>query len=302
LINIIETNKLDKQIREVLVENIDNYAGARLSDMKYSKTDSGLEVRAVVVTPQEFEPTRVATLEDALKLKVEPNTQLIVSSVISKDSDRNGPVFVSADELKHRMQVRQETEFMNKVSLVLSEQVKNISGAQISEVTKDTTDGIPLITVNIRTPQAITPAEVLLIQQHLNKEVDSSIKLIVRSTVTINSDSTHFLNNTTDLASTLQGEDLKLYNKMLEETNLYLTSNTMLSGAALVDINFENDASIVKVFISVNTPVTFSPAVVADLQNYLRENADSRIVLTVRSMVGGTATADNYVKSSETNK
>lgn len=302
LISIIETNKLDKQIREVLVENIDNYAGARLSDMKYSKTDSGLEVRAVVVTPQEFEPTRVATLEDALELKVDPNIQLIVSSVISKDSDRNGPVFVSADELKHRMQVRQETEFMNKVSLVLSEQVKNISGAQISEVTKDTTDGIPIITVSIRAPQAITPAEVLLIQQHLNKEVDSTIKLIVRSTVTINSDSTHFLNNTTDLASTLQGDDLKLYNKMFNETNLYLTSNTMLSGAALVDIIFENDASTVKVFITVNTPVTFSPAVVADLQNYLRENVDPRIVLTVRSMVGGTATADNYVKSSETNK
>ena len=139
-------------------------------------------------------------------------------------------------------------------------------------------------------------------QQQLNKEVDSSIKLIVRSTVTINSDSTHFLNNTTDIASTLKGDDLNLYNKMLEETNLYLTSNTMLSGASLVDINFAKDASIVKVFITVNTPVTFSPAVVADLQNYLRENADNRIVLTVRSMVGGTATADNYVKATETTK
>jgi uncharacterized hydrophobic protein (TIGR00271 family) len=297
LINIVGESRLDKQIRKVLAENLTAYAGARLSDVKYSKTDSGLEIRAVVITPQEFDPTRVAALEEALQAKVNTNTQLIVSSVISKDSDHNGPVFISTDELKRRNQVNQETEFMNKVSLVLSEQIKYLSGTQISDVTKDTTDGIPLITASVRTPQAITPAEVLLIQKHLNEEVDGSIKLIVRSILTKNADSTHFLKNTTDLASTLQEEDLELYNRLLDETTVYLSSNPIIAGVTLVDLSFEKNDNLVKVFITVNTPITLEPVLVADFQNNLQKNVDPLIVLTVRSIVGGTATADNYVKS-----
>lgn len=297
LITIIGESRLDKEIRDVLTEHLTTYAGARLSDVKYSQTDSRLEVRAVVITPQEFDPARVENLEEALRVEVNPNTQLIIRSLISKDSDRNGPVFISAEELNRRSQVDQETDFLNQVSLVLGEQIKIVSGAQIIDIAKDTIDGIPLITASVRTPQAITPVEVQSIQQHLNDKVDSSIKLIVRSILTKDADSTHFLKTTTDLAAALQGEDLELYKFMLNETTNYLSRKT--AGATIVGLSFEQIDNVVNVYTSVNTPITLEPGMVAELQSQLQANVDSRIRLTIRSIVGGIATADSYIKATD---
>jgi len=103
------------------------------------------------ITPQEFDPQHVASLEDALQAQVNPNSQLIVRSVISKDSDRNGPVFVSDEELQHRSEANIEEEYMNRVSLIISEYLKFMGGAQVSSVIKEVADGIPVITASVRT-------------------------------------------------------------------------------------------------------------------------------------------------------
>ncbi len=297
LITIINERKLDDQIRAVLTEQLNTYAGARLSDIKWSQNKTALDIRAVVITPQEFDPQRVASLEDALQAQVNPNSQLIVRSVISKDADRKGPVFISAEELQQRSETTQEAEYMNRVSLIISEQLKSMKGAQVSSVIQETVEGIPEITASVRTFQAITPAEVLTVQQQLNDEVDDSIKLIIRSTITKDADSQQFLYQGFAFRDTLQGENLVLYDNLLNEITWYLSQET--PGISVTGLNFEQKDNSVNVKATVNTPTTLNPAQVGALQRHLQNTVDPRIEITVHSIVGGTATAESYTTWSE---
>jgi uncharacterized hydrophobic protein (TIGR00271 family) len=297
LITIINERKLDDQIRAVLTEQLNTYAGARLSDIKWSQSQTALDIRAVVITPQEFDPQRVASLQDALQAKVSPNSQLIVRSVISKDADQNGPVFISAEELQKRSKVTQEEEYMNRVSLIVSEQLKSVTGAQVSSVTKEVVEGIPEITASVRTYQAVTPSEVLTIQQQLNDEVDKSIKLIIRSTVTRDADAQQFLHQASAFRDSLKGEDLILYDSLLNEITWYLSQDN--PGISVAGLNFQQENNTVSVKASVNTPATLNPAEVNALQRHLKETVDPSIQIAVHSIVGGTATAESYTTWSE---
>jgi len=297
LITIISERKLDSQIRSVLTQNLNSYAGARLSDIRWSQSGTALDVIAVVISPEEFDPQRVASLEDDLRVRVNPNTQLIVRSVISKDADRNGPVFVSEEELQQRSETTQATEYMNKVSLIISNNMKAMGDAQVSSVTKEVADGLPVITASVRTYRAITPAEVQIIQKQLDDEVDSSIKLIVRSTVTKDADSQQFLHQATNFRETLQGDDLLLYDRLLNEILWYLSQLT--AGISVVDLNFEIKDVQVDAKAHVNTPTTITPAQVNALQRHLQNSIDPRVKITVQSTVGGIANAESYTTWSE---
>lgn len=292
LIKIVGERKLDKEIRTVLTDKLDAYAGARLSDVKFDQDAIMLEVVATVITPQEFDPDRVAGLERSLQETVNPNTRLIVRSVTSKDADRNGPVFISAEEIKQRDQDNQETDFMNRVSQVLGEQVNNVNGAQVVDVAKDVKNGVPFITANVRTPQTITPVEVQSIEQRLNQEVDKSIKLVVRSIITRDADATHYVNDPADPSASLQGEELELYKNLLNEVAWYLSRDNQ--GMAIAELHFERDENSISVYTTVNTPLTIPPATVAKLQDHLQATVDPRVNLTIKSVVGGTANADAY--------
>jgi len=297
LINIIGDRKLDNRIREVLTEQLNTYAGARLSNVKWSQSGTALDIRAVVITPQEFDPQRVASLEDTLQAQVNSHSQLIVRSVISKDADRNGPVFISAEEQQQRSAATLEEEYMNKVSLIISEQLKSMGGAQLSNVTKEVADGIPVITASIRTYQAITPVEVLAIQQQLDDEVDDSIKLIIRSTITKDADSQQFLHQAVAFRDTLQGEDLLIFDRLSNEITWYLSQIAL--GISVAGLNFELKDNAFTVKASVNTPATLTPDQVNAVQRHLQSAIDPRIKITVHSIVGGTATAESYTTWSE---
>lgn len=191
LINIVGERKLDKEIRTVLTNQLHTYAGARLSDAKIDQGNNGLQVMAVVITPQEFDPTRVASMEKALQKDVDPNTQLIVRSVIFKDADAQ-----------------------------------------------------------------------------------------------------QFLDSSKDFYNQLQGTDLDIYNNLLNEIIWYLDQE--LGGITIADLNFRRVDQALNVYVSVNTSRTVDPALAAKLQRHLQRNIDPNIKITVRSVVGGTATADAY--------
>lgn len=292
LIHIVKEKKLESSLRSVLSDQLNSYAGARLSDIKFEQTGNLLEVIATVITPQEFDPTRVARLEKGLKENVNPNTQLIVRSVVSKDADHNGPVFISAEEIKQRDQNNRETDLMNRISQVLSEEINIIRAAQVTDVAKDIQNGVPTITASVRTPQAITPDEVKRIEQRLNQEVDESIKLVVRSILTRDADSMHYINTAADPAEFLQGQELELYNNLLNEITWYLSQDNQ--GIAIAELRFEQNENTLSVYTAVNTPLTIYPTRVAELQEHLQATIDSRIKLTVKSIVGGTANAEAY--------
>jgi uncharacterized hydrophobic protein (TIGR00271 family) len=294
LINIIGERKLEKEIRMVLTEELSAYAGARISDLKFNKKGDGLEVMAVVITPQEIDSSRVVSLEKGLKEAVNPNSELIVRSVMSKDADRNGPVFISDEELQRLKKNDEEVNFMNTVSKTLSGQIKKIDRAQLIDVGKDINEGVIVVIANVRTPKAITPAEVQSIEQELDRELKEPVKLVVRSILTQDADSTNYLENSTSISDSLQGEDLDLYKRLLNEIMWILSQEN--PGASVVELSFEYVDNAVLAYTAINTPNTLSPAQVAKMQKRLQDGIDSRIRITVRSIVGGISTADGYIK------
>lgn len=296
LIKIVGDRKLDKDIRTVLTTQLAAYAGARLSDVKFDTTDDGLQVMAMVITPQEFDPFKVTKLEEALQSSVSPDTRLIVRSVISKDSDHNGPVFISQQDIDLRQQINEETDYMNRISQVISEHIISVTGAQVTDVAKSNQDEIPYVTVTVRTPQAITPAEVQYIQQYLQNEVDDKIRLIVRSVITTDADADHYLYVPPDFTATLQGEDIELYQKLLNEVTWYLSDQE--TGIMVEKLSFEHtSADTIRVYATVKTPVTLGSSLVNNLQNHLIQSIDPRIKIIVNSKVGGTATAEELYQT-----
>ncbi|MEQ8235559.1 MAG: TIGR00341 family protein [Syntrophomonadaceae bacterium] len=298
LIKIVSERQLEKQIQTVLTGQLTNYAGARLSDLNFVKTGSDLEVIATVITPQEISPSQVANLETSLQAIVNPATQLIVRSVITKDADRNGPVFVSVEELKQRSEAFQEAAYMNSISLIISEEMRILGGAQVSNISKEISDGQTLITASVRSYQAITPAQVKNIQQRLVDEVDPEIRLLVRTTITKDADSQEFLHQTLSFEESLQGEELDLYKRLLNEIKWYLQQQ--IRGILVTDLWFEaEDDNALQAYVTVKTPTIVEPELVAQLQEHLVLYIDPRIVLSVESQVGGVATASELDQSGE---
>ena len=114
LIQIVQEKKLENNIRTSLTRQLVDFAGARLSDTKFEQEGEILQVVATVITPQEFDSARIANLERGLQEDVNPYTQLIVRSVVSKTPTERAVCHV--EELKRRHQDSQETDYMNGVS------------------------------------------------------------------------------------------------------------------------------------------------------------------------------------------
>lgn len=298
LIKIVSERQLEKQIRTVLTGQLGKYAGARLSELNYIQEGSDLQVIATVITPQGFAPNQVADLEGSLKAIVNPQAELIVRSVITEDADRNGPAFVSVEELKERSEADEQAQFMNDVSLIISEEMRKLGGAQTSNISKENSDGKTIITAIVRSFQAITPAQVHKVEQRLNAELDSQIRLIVRTAITKDADSQQFLHQTESFEDALQENELELYKRLLNEIEWYLQQQ--VSGILVADLWFEaDDDNALKVYVTVKTPVILEPLLVAELQAHLVRYVDSRIVVILESQVGGVATASELYQTDE---
>jgi len=298
LIKMVAESKLDKNIRAVLTEQLSAAPGARLSEIRFDRGDESMQVIATVITTREFEPSQVAQLETALQANIDPGTKLIVRSVISKDSDRSGPVFVSQQDLDRHRQISEETSYMNEVSRVISQHLNTVPGAQATDITRTIQDGEPQITVSVRTPYAITPAEVESLQEQLRDEVDKGIRLVVRSVITTDADAEGFMHVPADFADTLKGDDRDFYEKLLNEVVWYLSEQ--VDGIKVEELRFETvDADTIRVNATVRTPVTVGPAQVALLQEHLVSSIDPRIVMIVDSKVGGSATASELFQDIE---
>ena len=114
----------------------------------------------------------------------------------------------------------------------------------------------------------------------------------MRSILTRDSDSFHFLNHQKP-EDLLQGADLELYESLLNEITWYLSEE--MQGISVAELSFQAvDDRLIAIMATVNTPITLNPKLVGELQRHLQETIDSRIKITVKSEVGGTANAEGY--------
>lgn len=297
LVKIVAERKQDNDIRTVLSEQLSTVAGARLSDIKLDQGSEGLQVIATVTTTQEFEPSQVAIWEDVLQARIEPGARLIVRTVLSKDIDRNGLVFLSQEDLIRHRQITEENSYMNDVSRVISSYINTVAGAQVTDVSRIRQETGTQITVTVRTPTAMTPSQVQQLQERLRQDLDEEIVLVVRSVLTTDADAEGFMHMPLDFAAALEGEDQELYRRLTNEVAWYL--GQQVEGVKLERLRFDYlGENAIRVEATVRTPLTIGPALVAGLQAHLIQQIDPRIIVVISSQVGGTATAEELFQDS----
>jgi len=251
----IASDRRRDQIRRTLGEELRITQGARLTDLTLDTEGDSLRVFAVVMTPQEVTPPQVARMETAVRAAVHMPVRLVVRSLISRDADRAGPVYVAQDldadarraeaEAQTRMLARAGEVLRARFALVPGVELEELrrerravtipsatppvdsarggarpdSGAAADSVSRDSVsrdsaprlpvaparvDTIDVLTAVVRTPVAITPAQVDSLDAALDLALGTPVRLVVRSVLTRDADAAGFLYErpTTDTAGT----------------------------------------------------------------------------------------------------
>ncbi|MDH7479648.1 MAG: DUF389 domain-containing protein, partial [Syntrophomonadaceae bacterium] len=297
LVDIITERRLSQEIRAVVAGELDSVLGARLSEVRYDRAVDHLEVMAVVMTPREFEPSRVAVIENRLRQEVDPSIRLVVRSLISKDADRNGPVFLSEEEWLNRTKLLEKDQLMATISALLAEKFRAIPGATMVDlITYDNAeDSQKTVNAVVRTPTPISPVQVKEIESSLNQSLDSGgVRLVVRSVLTRDADSQRFIYEDEKGPQPLSGEALAFHQK-LESTLEEQLQLWAPDGAQLVELRYRDLEEGLVVLASVRTPYIIQPSRVRGMETALREQVSPRLQLVVRSVLGAEVSSHDYL-------
>ena len=198
LIRGIAANRERASIRTVLGDALRTSQGARLTEMSLEPEAKTTRVLATVLTPQELVPEHVARLEDAIRQRVSPDLRLIVRSIISKDADRNGRVFVAEDEARKQAVASQQTSFLSTASEVITRSLASTPGIEMVDLRRDRSDSSDIVTAVVRTPVALAPPQVDSLTTLLQAALGGHVSLVVRSVITRDADRIRFLNEPVD--------------------------------------------------------------------------------------------------------
>jgi uncharacterized hydrophobic protein (TIGR00271 family) len=180
LISLVAERRLTKAIQETLSLNVRETVGASLTEAHFERRHGRLAVTATVLTPQEFEPAQVGRAEATLRQGVDPTIDLIVRSLISRDTDRTGPVFLMEEEREQRAEVAERTRFLNQAAQILKDHLAAIAGAHLIDLQRQT-NGETVITAVVRTPTPVSPSQVATVEAALRATLDTPLRLVVRS-------------------------------------------------------------------------------------------------------------------------
>jgi hypothetical protein len=237
------------------------------------------------MTPQEFLPIDISKIQQHIQDKLGNNINIIIRSIISKDADINGAIFLMDEEKLKRKIQSEEASFLSTVTQLLNKSLDNILGAYLVEVKREDNAEIKSIIAVVRTPVAINPEQVEAMQLSL-QTVDKNIRLIIRSVLTRDADASHYLYEATekDILEPLNQEDMVLRKKLEDVLKKSIKENT--SGGILLDFQYTINNNVLEILAVIQTPQNFSNKQVQLIQNQLKE-AEPRVTkLVVRSVVG----------------
>ncbi|MEQ8225786.1 MAG: hypothetical protein ABRQ37_25965, partial [Candidatus Eremiobacterota bacterium] len=302
--HIVE-QRFERHVRSVLRNNIDSVIGARLSEVHIEKNgDGNIEIMATVLTHYEFTPSQVDDIEEDLKKEVDNRIKLIIRSLISKDSDKNGPVFISEEEIKrnreellrkeeeirkHR-QAQEEAKFLQNIAGIISKDLHYISGAQITDLIRGKHEDNLLILVTVQTPEVIRPELIASIDEHIQKETGKEIYLVIRSIITVDADAEKFVYE--------KEVEVKPQDVIIWETKLEISLKNQLrqiKGVSLVEFHYIKENKKINVFAMARTPVNIKPEQVKKIEQNLRRYISPQINLVVRSVVGTDTGSSGYI-------
>ena len=287
----------DRRFSAVLQQAISDQArstvGASLSQLRYERHRNQIDVIAVVLTPQEFAPEQVARVEDALREHVDRRIHLVLRSLISKDADRKGVVFIPEEQRERASEVAQQTQFLRQASLVLEKSLAEIAGARLVDLRRELNGEQNAVTAVVRTPTAIEPAQVVEMERSLRKAVDEPVHLIVRSVLTRDADSQGYIYEAQKKSAPLTGEALRFHRRV--ERALRNQVGQEVQGASLVEFRYARRNQEFLLLAVVRTPRAFDPAQVARVQEAFRKHVDPATLLIVRSDVSADTAATGFL-------
>ncbi len=297
LVEIITQRKTETQMSRQLSEMLSESQGAQLVTGKLNRKTAPWEFTAEVITPQAFSPALVGTFEDNLAKVVMRPVHLILRSLITKDVDRNGPVFVSQEELTGLDVKKTESELLQQTSSLISRETQKIPGALLTDLRRDEAIQGFAFTATIQAPSTISPETVALIQKLLQIRLARPVKLIVRTILTRDADSERFIY--ADEATTRQPTAVELALQSALEGSIQTHLTGLPPGASLLELSSKQGAERLIVNAKVQAPRAITPAEVQALQHYLRLEVRMDLDLTVHTTVQATATAESYISESQ---
>ncbi|KUG03482.1 hypothetical protein ASZ90_019118 [hydrocarbon metagenome] len=298
LVQMVNERTLAEKLKTVISEQVKLKLGASLSELRYEKQGDTLQIMAIVMTPNEFSTNRIADIEKVVRQEVEPNSHLIVRSLISRDADRDGQVYISDAEQHKLNQQLTLNEIQSQTIKIINEELNQIPGALIDNV--DIQHGLdenPTIIVEVDTPTAIDPTQVSLMQEKLNDNLEQSVRLIVRSIISQTADDKRYLYQ--EEIEPLSGDALQFHNKLKAaiEDQLYIQQ----PAGKLLEFYYGEKGGDLLVLLQVRTPDIMGPDDVMLMEQALQNKIDERIKVIVRCSVGVDASADYYLKGYDEN-
>ena len=295
LSNTVKEKKFHQQLENVIKNEIQQRTGAKLVSVNYKKQKDGkINAIAVVLTPQEFTPLDIKKIQQRAQEALLKDIDIVMRSIISKDADINGTIYLLDEEKLKRQKQKEDVNFLSEINKLLSQNLNNILGAHLVELKREDAKDIKTIIAIVRTPTAITPSQVNDMQLSL-QTLDKNIRLIVRSILTKDADATQYLYKFTEqgITENLNSEQLELRNILEKELKQAIKHYAI--GSVLLDFQYAIDNDVLNVLAVIQTPQNFSKNQVAEIEQQLKKTLNRSVKLVVRSVVGIDIDAQGFV-------
>lgn len=289
LVGLVRDNRLGDGLRRVLREEAGASLGAQLSEVRHERKAGEIEVIATMLTARPFEADSVARMEQVLRSRVDPAVRLVVRSVVARDSDARGPVFVPDEEQQRLSEEARQAEEMASASAVLTRELASEPGTTLVDLAREPGGTLH---VTVRTPAPLGPRLVARAEAALRRALARPVHLVVESLLARTVDAAGYADEgggegtRDDRAAGEAGRWALLLQNAARER---------LDGATVVGLEAGAVADRIAVEAVLRAPVCLAPADVRHIEERLRLWAHPSVDLRVRTIVGAVATAEGYV-------
>lgn len=290
LATFVEDQRLESALRNGLGARLGGSLGAQLDGLRFSRGPDELRVVASVLTPVEVSASQV----DELELRLEEDTghqiHLIVRTVISRDVDREGTVYATAEERQQAEVGQAEGRVLDEAAGTLRAQLAQCAGAELVSLERRPDGAFRAV---VQSPDEITPHLVAQLEQALTTRLGSPGRLVVRSILTRDADASRFIYDPAP-GPPLAQEAIFLQAKL--ETLL----QRELAGRAaeLLELRHFKGPPLL-VVAKLRAPVSFSPADARELEAALHQRLGEPLRLVLNTRVEGWADAEGYLPNFE---
>jgi hypothetical protein len=293
LVGIVNSRKIEEQVTRHLSELLSANQGAQLDALKLDRKPQVWQLTAEVMTPQAFTPEAVATFEDELGKRLTRPLHLVLRSLITRDCDREGPVFISETERLGLDASQKEAQLLQEVSTVLGREVRDLPGTSLTDLRRDESgQGLAFLAV-VQAPSAVIPERVGQLEDAVKRQLGRPVRLVVRTIQTRDTDSQGFL--LTDRGQLPEASPAEVELKRKVEASISSHLDVLPEGASLAELRFVTPSEGLSISATFRAFRAITPDEVQRLQHALRLEVQRELVLTVHTAVQASATAEEYV-------